>query len=114
MLRYPACIVVLLAGFLATPCSAQALDAQLNQPYRLQVVLSVAPHRLLTDIFKDQVERELRDSLQAACGELAAVEVVRQHPRLKEVQEKGLQQALDGWKDLSDVKTHFVLVDYVN
>jgi hypothetical protein len=105
---------VLIAAALVSCASAQALDPQLQQPYRLQVILGVAPHRLLTDLFKDQVERELRDSLQAALGELATVEIVRQHPKLKEVQEKGLQQALDSWKDLSDQKTHFVLVDYVN
>lgn len=89
------------------------LDPELKQPYRFQVVLHIARHPSLTDVFRDQVERELRDGLSAALGDLARVEVVRQHPRLPEVLEKGLQQGLDGWKELSDTKTHFVLIDFV-
>lgn len=89
------------------------LDPELKQPYRLQVVLHIAKHPSLTDVFRDQVERELRDGLSAALGDLARVEVVRQHPRLPDVLEKGLQQGLDGWKELSNTKTHFVLIDFV-
>jgi hypothetical protein len=90
-----------------------ALDPETDKPYQLRVVLGVADQRLLTDVFKEQVERELRDGLQAALGDLATVEVVRAHPRLKEVEANGLQ-ALDAWKDVDDVKTHFVMIDYVN
>jgi hypothetical protein len=90
------------------------LDPGVNKPYRLRVVLGIAEHRLLTPVFQEQVERELGDSLQAALGELATVEVARQHPRLKDVLRDGLQQALDAWKDVDDVKTHFVLINYVN
>src|SRR5262245_60908984 len=93
--------------------SFAALDPEVNKPYNLRVVLSFADQRLLTDVFKDQVERELRDSLQAAFGDLVSLEVVHEDPRLKEVADNGLQ-ALDGWKDVSDVKTHFVLIDFVN
>src|SRR5262249_55115855 len=93
--------------------SFAGLDPEPNKPYNLGVVLSFADQRLLTDVFKDQVERELRDSLQAAFGDLVSLEVVHEDPRLKEVGENGLQ-ALDGWKDVSDVKTHFVLIDFVN
>ena len=48
------------------------LDPETGVPYQLQVVLHVAEHRLLTPTFQDMVERELRDSLQAALGDLAA------------------------------------------
>jgi hypothetical protein len=98
--------------------SFAALDPEADKPYQLDVVLHFAEHRVFTPVFKDQVERELRDSLRAALGDLAKVEVVRpepgKHPRLKEVLDKGLQTALDGWKDVSPVKTHFVLIDYDN
>ncbi len=92
--------------------AAQAAQPEAHTPYHLQVVLHVAKHRLLTDVFRDRVERELRDGLQASLGELARVEVVRDHPRLPEVLDKGLQRALDGWKERSEVKTHFVLIDF--
>jgi hypothetical protein len=91
-----------------------AQDPEINKPYHLQVVLHVAPNRLLTPIFRDLVQRQLRDSLQAALGDLAQVEIVPDHPLLKEVESKGLQSALDGYTVLSDTKTHFVLVDFVN
>jgi hypothetical protein len=94
---------------LATPARA---ESEAKKPYQLQVVLHVAEHRLLTDVFRDRVERELRDGLQASLGELAKVEVVREHPRLKDVLDKGLQKALDDWKERSEVKTHFVLIDF--
>src|SRR5581483_6120008 len=60
--------------------AAQAAQPEAHTPYHLQVVLHVAKHRLLTDVFRDRVERELRDGLQASLGELARVEVVRDHP----------------------------------
>src|SRR5262249_45167336 len=84
---------------------------ELRKPYRLQVVLHVAEHPLLTEVFREQVRRELGDGLQAALGELARVEVVTQHPRLADVLERGLGRSLDGWRERSDVKTHFVLLD---
>lgn len=90
-----------------------ALDPETHKPYHLQVVLHIAKHRLLTDVFKDQVERELRDGLQAALGDMAQVEVVRDHPRLNEIREKGLQ-ALDGWKEIADLKIHFVLINFLD
>jgi hypothetical protein len=116
--------LLLLAG---SPARA-ALDPEVAKPYQLRVVLHVADHRLLRGIFKDQVQRELQDSLQAALGSLATVEVVTEQTRketkdkgllqaldkLKEVREKGLQQVLDAWKDVSEVKTHFVLIDFVD
>jgi hypothetical protein len=104
------------AGLLSLCLNSQTfadLDSEAKQPYRLQVVVHIAEHRpLATPVFKDQVERALRNHLQAAYGKLAKVEVVRTHPRLKEVLAKGLQQALDGWDELSNQKTHFVLISF--
>src|SRR5438128_1571276 len=97
---------------LAGPASA-ALDPETKKPYQLTVVLHVADNRLLTDVFRDRVERELLDGLQAALGDLAVVKVVREHPKLAEVlnPEKGLR-SLDGWTERSGGKTHFVLIDF--
>jgi hypothetical protein len=101
-----ACCFVCLGG-----SATAALDGEAKKPYQLTVVLHVADNRLLTDVFRDRVERELRDGLQAALGELAEVKVVREHPKLAEVLEKGLR-SLDGWRERSEVKTHFVLIDF--
>jgi hypothetical protein len=94
---------------------AQAeLDPGLKTPYHLRIVLHVAEHRLLTPTFQERLEHELRDHLRLSYGKLAKVEVVRAHPLLKDVRAKGLTAALDGWNELSDVKTHFVLIDYLD
>src|SRR5262249_8185599 len=86
------CYVLLLPFSLAYA----GLDPETDKPYTLQVVLGIAQHRLLTPVFQDQVLRELRDSLQAAMGDLTNVEVLRDHPLLKEIEARGLQRALDG------------------
>src|SRR5438128_1206337 len=97
------------------PWSAQAaLDPELQKPYELNVVLHIAAHPLLTPVFRSQVEHQLRDHLQGALEGLANVHLLRAHPLLSEVETKGLQQALDNWRSVSDTKTHFVLIDLVN
>ncbi|MCS6853009.1 MAG: hypothetical protein NZ700_17775 [Gemmataceae bacterium] len=95
-----------------TPAQA-ALDPEVRTPYRLQLVVHFAPHRLLTPVFQEQVRRELRDAMQAALGRMAQVEAVTDHPLLAEIAERGLGPVLEAWKELSEVKTHFVLIDYV-
>src|SRR6266545_3040891 len=108
---------VLLVAFglcLALPGGARAaLDPELKTPYQLQVVLHVAEHRLLTPIFQEQLARELGEHLQQTYGALARVEVVRGHKRLNDIRSRGLQ-ALDNWEELSNLKTHFVLIDYLD
>jgi tetratricopeptide (TPR) repeat protein len=94
----------------ATPANAAAREA--GGQYRLDVVVHLAKHRLLTEVFRERLERELRDSLQAAFGGLARVDVLRKHDLLPEVLSKGLQKALDGYREREPAKTHFVLVDY--
>jgi hypothetical protein len=104
---------VLLLLFLPSLALAK-LDPGLKTPYQLRVVLHVADNRFLTPIFQEQLERELRDHLQLTYRALAKVEVVRSHPLLREVLAKGLQQALAGWEELSNVRTHFVLIDFAD
>ena len=106
-------LAILILGANALPCRA-GLDPETDSPYKLQIVLKLAEHRLLTPVFREQVRRELRDSLQAGFGNLAQVDVVDKHPLMKEVEEKGLQKPLDGWHKVGDAKTHFVLIDYVD
>lgn len=105
-------LVPIAVFLLWSPATAPAaLDPEVSKPYHLQVVLRIAPRRLLTDVFRDQVKRELRDGLQAGFKDMVRVEVVEDHPLLQEIEARGLQQALDGWKQVSDTKTHFVLID---
>jgi hypothetical protein len=102
---------LLLAAALALPATAQA-QSEPNKPYNLHIVVHVAPNRLLTDVFRDRIERELRDGFQAALGDMGRVTVSHKHKRLDDVLTRGLKQSLDGWTDRDDVKTHFVLIDY--
>jgi hypothetical protein len=95
----------------AGPASAQ-LDPQRDKPYALRVVLHLAPHRLFTPLFQEQLQNDLRDQLRLALGPLATVEVVRDHPLLPGVLQRGLDAALDGLEEVSPRKTHFVLLDY--
>ena len=104
----------LLCALCASGKLAAALDAETNKPYHLQVVLHFSGHRWLTDPFQKQIKRELHDSLQAALGDLAEVEVRDHHPRLKEVETNGLRAALDSWNFLSDEKLHFLFIDFVD
>jgi hypothetical protein len=94
----------------------------LDKPYEVEVVLRVAPNRLLTPIFREQLRRDLQQGLQAALGAMGKVKVIdldtvpadEQKPLWKEVAAKGLYAGLDGpGKGNSAVKTHFVNVDYV-
>lgn len=94
----------------AFPAMVRA-QSELQKPYNLHIVVHVAPNRLLTEVFRDRIERELRDGFQGALGDMGRVTVTHEHPRLGEVLERGLR-TLDGWKHREDVKTHFVLIDY--
>ena len=59
--------LLVVAGALALGSgTAQAND--LEKPYALRIVLDVERHRLLTDVFREQVARELGDGLRAALG----------------------------------------------
>src|SRR5262249_51997513 len=100
--------------FVLCPSSSAraALDPELKTPYHLRVVLEVAKHRLLTPVFIDQLRRDLRDLLQAGLGDLARVDVVREHPLLKGVRVNGLEKALEAYRQVADVKTHFLQITF--
>jgi hypothetical protein len=124
LLAKPQAALLAVLSFVLVPSSfAYALDAELTTPYKVQVVLRVAPNRLLTPIFKEQLRRDLQRGLQGALGAMGEVEVIdladvapdKQEPLWKEVAAKGLQAGLDGsGKGTSAVKTHFVNVDFVD
>jgi hypothetical protein len=99
------------ALLLALPSAAHA-QSELNKPYELHIVVHVAQNRLLTDVFRERIERELRDGFQAGLGDMGHVTVTHKHPRLADVLARGLKQSLDDWKDRSGIKTHFVLIDF--
>jgi hypothetical protein len=100
----------LLLALLLASGTIRAADAE--APYQLDVVLDMARHRLLTNVFKEQVRRELQDSLQSAYGPLANVQMLDKHPRLDEVRRDGLG-VLDKWgPSAGGRKTHFVFIDY--
>jgi hypothetical protein len=109
-MKVPQFLLVFCTMLFPLPATAQA-QGELNAPYHLHIVVHVAQNRLLTDVFRDRIERELRDGFQGALGDMGRVTVTHEHPRLAEVLERGLR-TLDGWKDRDEVKTHFVLIDY--
>src|SRR5262249_53068491 len=90
------------------------LDPEKNSPYELQIVVRIPDHPPFTAAFKNQVKRELRDSLQAAYADLVRVEMADAHPLFKDIDSKGLQAALESWTEVSPGKTHFVLIDFKN
>jgi hypothetical protein len=104
--------LLVLLGLSATLASGQTPEGELKKPYQIRIVLHIAKHRLLTGFFREQIAREVGDGLQAALGDLARVEVVQDHPRLADVLSRGLDKALDSWQERSEVKTHFVLINF--
>jgi hypothetical protein len=103
--------------FLARPAAAD-LDPETKTPYKLRVVLQIEEHNSLNEIVLKQLERELDGLLRHSFGPLVKVEVVRwqlaQNPILKEIERRGLQQALDGWDDPQLAgKTHFLRIRLV-
>ncbi len=92
--------------------SAAQAQSEASNPYDLHIVVHVAENRLLTDVFRKRIERELHDGFQSALGDMGRVVVTDKHPRLPDVLARGLFRSLDDWKDRNDQKTHFVLIDY--
>jgi hypothetical protein len=127
----------LLAAWTAAPVYA-ALDPETKKPYTVQVVLQTGAHPVFTKLYEDRLRRGLEDGLRAALGKLGQVEAVdreillrqvnakdklgkgrravreRALALLEEVERHGLQEALDSWKEVSETKTHFVLVDFTD
>jgi hypothetical protein len=100
-------------------CGKAPAADDIKKPYQLRIVLHLARNRLLTEVFRKQLERELKDGLQAALGKLAQVEVVSGKPKdpalaakLDDILARGLRRALDDWRERSKYKTHFLLIDF--
>src|SRR5437660_12922780 len=98
---------MLFTAVLAVAGGALAASAT-ARPYDYRLILRVAPHRLLTPAFRDQLRAELQDGLQAALGPLARIEVVTANgdpsdrwPDLN---------TLDTVSDAGPLKRHFVEV----
>jgi tetratricopeptide (TPR) repeat protein len=101
-----------LVGWLVSVSGAFALDAEAGTPYDYRVILRVAPNRLLTPTFRGQLRDDLRDSLQAALGPLARVEVLD-----ADAPQSGAwldPASLDTHSALHEAKRHFVEVSYAH
>lgn len=129
------CLITLPVLLAVAPARA-ALDPEKDKPYQFRVILHFGNHPVLTPTFKDRLRHGLHNGFQDALGKMGQVQVVdrdallrvqgdardmeqrasidRALSLLKEVEEHGLQKVLDNWKEVSESKTHFVLVDFVN
>ncbi|MFO0803817.1 MAG: hypothetical protein U0791_11950 [Gemmataceae bacterium] len=103
----------------ASPAFAQpGLDAEASGPTLWRIVLHTEKHPLLTPAFRDQIRRDLIASLQPALGSLGTVDVIELTDALagkgdalvQDYAAKGFA-ALDGARDLTGVKTHFLRVE---
>jgi hypothetical protein len=98
-----------LVFLLAAAIPASGIDAEANKPYDVQIVLRVAPHRLLTPTFRRQLARDLHNAMQASLGSLAQVEIVDIHEKPDAWQRF---DAIDSQTELSPAKRHFVQVEF--
>jgi len=111
-------LALLVFAAFAAPASAQPLDAETSGPTLWRIVLHTERHPLLTPAFRDQIRRDLIAALQPALGGLGTVDVVELTDALagkgdalvQDYASKGFT-ALDGARDLTGVKTHFLRVE---
>jgi tetratricopeptide (TPR) repeat protein len=104
------CLALFAFLCVAAPVHA-ALPAELDKPYQMDVVLQVGADRVLTEVFKQQLARELNDLLRQAFGNLAQVTVKTGHPHLPA--DGDLLQALATLK-AGPIKTHVLRVGFVD
>jgi hypothetical protein len=132
---------LLIAACLAIPSNlaAAGLDGEVDKPYQFRVIVLIAKNPVFTPAFKDRVKRGLQGALQGDLGDSAEVEVVdraaleaerkstengqakarlgsldRALELIRKVEDEGLQQAIDNWKEVSEIKTHIVLLAFVD
>ncbi len=93
------------------------LDAEPSGPCLWRVVVKTEPHPLLTASFRAKLSRDLVAALQPSIGPLGAVEVIDLDDALAGKADAVVQEfagkgfaALDGARDLTGVKTHFLHV----
>src|SRR3954465_10228925 len=102
--------LILLSSLCLCVWVVPSFASELREPYRILLVVHIERNRLLTDVFRQQFPRELRDALQGALGELARVEATAKHPLLQDIRARGLARALDGYRERDGRQVHFVLV----
>jgi hypothetical protein len=107
------CRIVLatLVGLVLSNC-VRGDNAETSNPYDYQVILRFAPHRLLTPTFCRQLRDEVEDSVQAALGSLARVDVLEANvsPRAAWLD----LASLDTHSEAGLAKRHFVEVSYAD
>lgn len=106
-------------ALLATSPAFAQLDPEPKQPYLWRVVLTVKPHPLITQDFRDRLKRDVLAALQTGLGNLGTVEVIdltdlprdKWEPLWQQFDDKGFA-ALDAPRDLTGAKTHFLRIEY--
>lgn len=114
-------IGLLLVWLTVGQTSFAAVDQETKTPYPFRIVLRTADHPSLTPIFRADLSKQLRQTLQNALGALANVEVVdlaatpkeKRDPLWENTAEKGLA-FLDTVNTVTGIKTHFVFVDIID
>src|SRR5947209_14246814 len=76
------------------PGDPATAPAWLTTPYKLDIHLHVQEHPLFTQVFKDQMQRELIDALKRDLGRIADVEPDK-HPWMEHILRQGWSY-LDG------------------
>lgn len=71
--------------------SRAGLDPELEKPYQVRVVFHFGESPLMTPQFREQVKREVGESLQASLGEMGQVKTETLHPLIKVLEKKGLK-----------------------
>jgi hypothetical protein len=103
---------VFFAAFVvSSPVAAAGIDAEMAKPYDLQIVLRVAPHRLLTPTFRRQLATDLQDAMQASLGALAQVELIDANAQPQSWQPL---DGLDAQSQLQPAKRHYVQVEFAD
>jgi hypothetical protein len=104
------------ASLLSALCSlclcGSVLANDAKEPYQIRIVVDAEKNRLLTDVFRDQIKRELHDGVQAGLGALARVEATDKHPLLAKIRAEGLDRAFAGYTAASPERTCFVLIGF--
>ncbi|MFM7148390.1 MAG: hypothetical protein ACKO23_00950, partial [Gemmataceae bacterium] len=87
--------------------------AESKSPYDYQVVLQLEPHRSFTPIFREQIRREIKDSLKSALGPMARIQVSEQNPLGDALRSGGLDKGLSGPVPLSSKNYWFVMMEVI-
>jgi hypothetical protein len=104
------CRLSLLAVF-ALSLSRSFASSEARDPYQFRIVIHFERHREFTEVYRQQIKREVGDGIQAALGRAAKVEVTDSHPKLLDIRTQGLARALDRYRERNKFHTFFVLIE---